>query len=202
MGCKRKGNHFTLHGQLHEPIALKEYKKRESAPPPLPTRPRRRTDHPNSYRLQGRLIRLDQLARRALAGLLARRRDPLRALSGGLRPFLRSIFFTLAGEASATVVGVFRDTRRVGRQYSLPLADPHGFPVLVSTHFSSLHLLNALPLHGYPFLFLHLHNAWDALADGHFLYLLFTWRRHRSSARSRALSFPAKFRAITCHSSR
>ena len=27
MGCKRKGNHFTLHGQLHEPIALKEYKK-------------------------------------------------------------------------------------------------------------------------------------------------------------------------------
>ena len=27
MGAKRKPNHFTLHGQLHEPIALKEYKK-------------------------------------------------------------------------------------------------------------------------------------------------------------------------------
>ena len=33
MGCKRKGNHFTLHGQLHEPIALKEYKKCETRPP-------------------------------------------------------------------------------------------------------------------------------------------------------------------------
>ena len=33
MGCKRKGNHFTVHGQLHEPIALKEYKKGH-----LPTR--------------------------------------------------------------------------------------------------------------------------------------------------------------------
>jgi hypothetical protein len=27
MGMGRKGNHFTLHGQLHEPLALKEYKK-------------------------------------------------------------------------------------------------------------------------------------------------------------------------------
>ena len=27
MGSKKKGNHFTLHGQLHEPIALKEYCK-------------------------------------------------------------------------------------------------------------------------------------------------------------------------------
>ncbi len=28
MGMGRKGNHFTLHGQLHEPLALKEYKKK------------------------------------------------------------------------------------------------------------------------------------------------------------------------------
>ena len=27
MGAKFKGNAFTLHGQLHEPLALKEYKK-------------------------------------------------------------------------------------------------------------------------------------------------------------------------------
>ena len=71
------------------------------------------------------------------------------------------------------MAGVFLETRFDGLQYSTddPLW-PHGFPVMVSFHFSFCHLLRfdpAGPFLTVPWDFLHFASAWEALADGQVL---------------------------------
>ena len=67
------------------------------------------------------------------------------------------------------MAGVSLLTRLVGRQYWIPVpADPHGLLLLLSTHFSAVHLRREAPAAVFftiPCFRRHLATAWAALAD-------------------------------------
>ena len=76
---------------------------------------------------------------------------------------------SLDGLNSLLVTGVFEDTLLDGRQYSFLPPAPHAFPVRVSTHFSSCHLLRLVPFSvffTFPDALRHLAIACEARAEG------------------------------------
>lgn len=101
------------------------------------------------------------------------------------RDFSAFLAASFEGLISDFVTGVFGDTLFDGLQYGVlplvsfvPLPSPHGFPFLVSTHFSFSHRFNAAPFSvffTFPDFFLHFAIACDALAEGKTSYCAFTF---------------------------